>query len=78
MVHAMRMNSAPEAIKRLWTGACNENDAMRMNSAPEAIKRLRNGACNEDDAMRMNSAPEAIKRGNRPPLRALTCGIAPT
>jgi hypothetical protein len=24
MVHAMRMNSAPEAIKRLWNGACNE------------------------------------------------------
>jgi hypothetical protein len=55
MVHAMRMNSTLEAIKRLWNGACNENDAMRMNSTREAIKR-----------------------GHRPPLRALTCGIAPT
>jgi hypothetical protein len=26
MVHAMRMNSAPEAIKRLWNGACNEDE----------------------------------------------------
>jgi hypothetical protein len=57
---------------------CGMVHAMRMNSAPEAIKRLWNGACNEDDAMRMNSTPEAIKRGHRPPLRALTCGIAPT
>ena len=56
--------------------AATQANTRGERGAERASRELR--GCGMVHAMRMNSAPEAIKRGNRPPLRALTCGIAPT
>ena len=56
--------------------AATQANTRGERGAERASRELR--GCGMVHAMRMNSTPEAIKRGHRPPLRALTCGIAPT